>query len=419
MNLATLTLLFALLLPQLTTISHAAEPVRLGIFTVDATPPVGSPLAYNRMERKGSTLWLKGIVLLGDEQPIVMVAVDWIGIGGAGHDRFRAEIAKAVGTTPERVAVHCLHQHDAPRCDFGAEELLIDQGLSGQMVNIGFVVRVIRDAAKAAKNAAKQAQPITHVGVGQSRVHKVASNRRILGADGKVKHVRWTATADPKIRAFPEGTIDPLLKSISFYNDAKLLGVVTYYATHPQSYYQTGAADTDFPGMAREIRQQATGATHIHFNGAGGNIGAGKYNDGSHENRPVLARRVAQGMNDAFAATEKFAVTADDLDWQTVKVALPVSKHLKATVLHKRIADKNATTGARIEAACISPPQFRRPEDRYRLPDARQSSRVAHAGRTVCGIPTCRSGQASQLVCRNDSLWRLFTRLHRHRSRIL
>jgi hypothetical protein len=34
----------------------------------------------------------------------------------------------------------------------------------------------------------------------------------------------------------------------------------------------------------------------IHFNGDGGNIGAGKWNDGSHENRQILANRVATGM---------------------------------------------------------------------------------------------------------------------------
>ena len=32
---------------------------------------------------------------------------------------------------------------------------------------------------------------------------------------------------------------------------------MTYYATHPQSYYGRGGVNWDFVGMAREIREQA------------------------------------------------------------------------------------------------------------------------------------------------------------------
>ena len=60
---------------------------------------------------------------------------------------------------------------------------------------------------------------MTHVGAGSGTVEMVASNRRILGEDGKVLHTRWTATRDEEIRAFPAGTIDPELKLISFWND--------------------------------------------------------------------------------------------------------------------------------------------------------------------------------------------------------
>ena len=259
-------------------VAFGDAPLKMAVFTVDATPPIGSLLAFNIMERKGTSLWLKGMLLVGADKPVVIVAVDWIGIGGEGHTRFREAIASAVGTTRERVALHCLHQHDAPRLDWGAEELLANYGLSGKMFSVGFARKTMSRTAAAAKDALARLETVTHIGLGQAKVEKVASNRRILGPDGKVKHVRWTATTSAKIRAFPEGTIDPYLKSISFYHSDKLLNVVTYYATHPQSYYRTGAAEADFPGMARILREDVLGVPHIHFNGAGGNIGAGKYN---------------------------------------------------------------------------------------------------------------------------------------------
>ncbi|MBX6315900.1 MAG: hypothetical protein IRY99_23755, partial [Isosphaeraceae bacterium] len=126
---------------------------------------------------------------------------------------------------------------------------------------------------------------------------------------------------------------------------------LTFYATHPQSYYRTGGANPDFPGMAREQRQEATGVPHIHFNGAGGNIGAGKYNDGSHENRQILADRVAAGMARAWEATKKHPITAADLGWESEDVALPPSPNLDEAALLAKLKDESATPRARADAA--------------------------------------------------------------------
>ena len=105
--------------------------------------------------------------------------------------------------------------------------------------------------------------------------------------------------------------------------------MLSYYACHPQSYYRTGVPSPDFPGIARFIRLQAVPeALHVHFNGAGGNIGAGKYNDGAKENRMLLALRLAEGMKQAWKATQRHPLAAADVGWQTVSVRLPVAKHL-------------------------------------------------------------------------------------------
>lgn len=227
----------------------AESTLRVGTFVVDASPPIGSPLAYNPCKSVAMPLTARGIVLLGSGQPIVLCAVDWIGIANDGYDRWRDAIAQAVGTTRQRVSVHVLHQHDAPICDLSAERLLAKHGLGGILANVAFIEKTIDRAAKAARDAAAHAQEFTHIGLGQAKVEKVASNRRILGSDGKVRAVRYTSCADPKLRAEPEGTIDPFVKVISFWNGKQPLVVLTYYATHPQSYYRTGVANPDFPGL--------------------------------------------------------------------------------------------------------------------------------------------------------------------------
>ncbi|TWU01391.1 hypothetical protein [Neorhodopirellula pilleata] len=327
------------------TSDSSRQTLSLASFDIDVTPPVGFMMAYDRVRRVDELgLRCRGIVLTGTEQPIVLCAVDWIGIANQSHDRFRSRIAEAAGTTPSHVAVHTLHQHDAPRSDFGAEMLLHQVGASNLGAHDGSFAREVLDRLAVAIEAAiAQAQPITHAGFGSADVHQVASNRRIQDESGKVIATRYTATRDPKLRALPDGTIDPVLSSLSFWNDDKPLAVLSYYACHPQSYYRTGIPSPDFPGIARFIRSQdSPGPMYVHFNGAGGNIGAGKYNDGSNENRLILASRVADAMRESFESTTKFAIDANDIHWSVAPVSLPPANHLDRDTL---TAELNAWDG--------------------------------------------------------------------------
>src|SRR5687767_3658220 len=96
------TFALVLLLPA----AAIAAEVRLATFDVDATPPVGSMMAYDRVVRQDDLpLRLRGIVLIGADAPIVLCAVDWIGISNEGHDAFRQALAEAAGTSRERVAL--------------------------------------------------------------------------------------------------------------------------------------------------------------------------------------------------------------------------------------------------------------------------------------------------------------------------
>ena len=321
-----------------------AEPLRVGVFDVDASPPVGSPLAYDPCDAVAMSLRAQGIVLLGSDQPIVLCAVDWIGIANDGYTQWRLSIAAAVGTDPHRVSVHTLHQHDAPICDLSAEAILAQRGLSGLLFDVKFVQQTISRVATAAAAAKQDATTVTHVGIGQAAVEKVASNRRILGPNGKVRATRYTACTDPELRAEPEGVIDPQLKTISFWNEDKPTVVLTFFATHPQSYYRRGVANPDFPGMARFLRQVTlNGLPHVHFNGAGGNIGAGKYNDGAPENRQLLAQRMANGMAAAWQASQRYPITSGDVEWRSRGIAIEPAPHLDEEKLLAILDDEAKT----------------------------------------------------------------------------
>ena len=139
---------------------RAAEPVslRIATFDVDATPPVGSRMAYDPVTNTWNLgLRARGVVLLGAGEPIVLCAVDWIGIANEGHDTFRRTLAAAAGTSPQRVAVHTLHQHDAPDCDFGAEQILQEAGLDRLNFDGTFQREVLRRLEVAVRESLERA----------------------------------------------------------------------------------------------------------------------------------------------------------------------------------------------------------------------------------------------------------------------
>lgn len=333
-------------------VSYGEEHLRVGVFHVDASPPIGSPLAYDPTRAVTSPLSSRGLVILGNDSPIVLCAVDWIGASNEGFSRFREALAGAAKTPANRVAVHTLHQHDAPWCDFTVEELLAAHGLGGATSDPVYCRGVIERTARAVAEAIAAAQPVTHISLGQARVERVASNRRVLGRDGKVAHVRWTATQDPVVRAFPEGVIDPNLRLVGFWNGERPLAALTFYATHPQSYYRTGEANPDFPGLARDRRQSESGLAHIHFCGAGGNIGAGKFNDGDPRHRQELADRLAAGMEQAWATARKSPLQPGQVSWSSVDVELPVAAHLSEQNLLSELGDAARPALSRKYAAC-------------------------------------------------------------------
>jgi hypothetical protein len=295
--------------------------LRVATFEADVTPPLHTPLCIGLVapgERVDDPLYARGVVLFPDRgKPIVLCALDWLGIGNGGYDRWRAALAKAAGTDPSRVALHTVHQHDAPGDDASAQALLVEQNLPDAMESESFTLSAMQRVAAAIRRA--RPVTVTQVGAGSAEVIDVASNRRILGPDGKFQFQRYTACRNAPQCDAPVGVIDPWMKSVSFYNGEQRVATLHYYATHPMSHYGKGAISADFPGMAR-AKQSDTFA--VYFTGAAGNIGAGKFNDGSPERRPVLAERLSKAMQQARERETRFAV--ESFRWVVEPTALPV-----------------------------------------------------------------------------------------------
>lgn len=335
---------------------RAAEGgLRLATFEADVTPPLGSPLCHGNVtpaRQIVTPLLARGVVLLGAGEPIVLCALDWVALANASHVAIREALARAVGTTAERVAVHTVHQHDAPGSDLDTEHLLAQYGLGGRFSNAELDRRVFQTVADAARASLAQAQPVDQVGFGVGTVEKVASNRRVLGADGKVAFTRMSASKHPQAASAPEGVIDPRLRLVSFWQGERPLAALTYYATHPMSHYGKGGVNWDFIGGARALFDKALPGVHcVHFNGAGGNVTAGKYNDGDPANRTVLAGRVFAGMQAAWRAQQTQPLAAADLEWRVRPIALPARHAGAQDELQALLADAKLPLAQRVFAA--------------------------------------------------------------------
>ena len=328
--------------------SALAQAIQIAPFRADVTPPVGAPLCGGLVKPAvdvSEPLLALGVVLLSDEKPIVLCAIDFCEIRGADHIHWREVLAKAAGTSAERVALHSLHQHNAPLVDNAAQMLLPEIGI----LDAAATEKVLSGIAASIKTALKTPQTVTHISTGEAKVLEVAGNRRVQVIGGKVGKMRGSGSKDPELRALPEGLIDPFLKTVSFWNGDKKLAALHYYATHPMSYYNDGIVSHDFAGIAREKRTQEDGVPHIYFTGCGGNIGAGKYNDGTPTMRPLLAGRIYAAMVESEKNAKRVPLTK--LAWKHVPVVLQPDPEFPEERIVKVMQNTATSTSQRIAAA--------------------------------------------------------------------
>lgn len=327
----------------------------LATFAADITPPLGHPLCGGWIEPARAVddpLKALGVVLLGMGKPVVLCALDWCGVRNDAHLLWRRALAEAAHTTIDHVAVQTVHPHNAPFADTEAEKLIAAAPNPTSSLDLQFFGRVVRQSADALRAALGRTQRFTHLGTGQGRVEQVASNRRVLGDDGKVKWTRTSATRNPEARAAADGTIDPFLKTLSFWDGEKPLAALNYYATHPMSYYGDGRVSADFCGLARQQRQDADPSVfQVYFTGCAGNVTAGKYNDGTKENRIILRDRMVKGMAAAWAATKRQEVTGWEWRVRPLRFEPRPEKSFSAEASQQVLQDPKQKPAARNNAA--------------------------------------------------------------------
>jgi len=342
----------ALLVPAMANAEPQGE-LKIAPFRFDVTPPVGHSLCGGWIKPAVAVddpLEAIGFVLTGAGEPIVICTVDWTGLLNRAHLEWRTALAAAAGTSPDRVAVQCVHQHNAPFVCLDAQQIVAEQANLPGVVDLKFFESCLERGRTAVQQALQHLQSVTHVATGQAKVEKVAGNRRILNAGGKLETWRGSSSKNPQHWELPEGLIDPWMKEFAFYNQKQKLVACYYYATHPMSYYGDGRVTSDFVGLARKRRQsEAQDCTAIYFTGCSGNVAAGKYNNGSPEARVQLTERIDQAM---LACDQNLQTQSiNSVRWQTEPLTMVPSASLNETTLTAQIADGKLPNSTRIISA--------------------------------------------------------------------
>jgi hypothetical protein len=339
-------------------VAAAKTEFRLATFSANVTVPMGHALmggGIQPSQKVADPLFANGWVLLGGEKPIVMVSVDWCEIRNAAYDRWRNVLANAADTDPTHVLVTSVHVHDAPVADLEAQNILNASLAAGSICNLDFHEEAIQRVAQALKESLKSTQRVTHIGVGQAKVEKVASNRRYVLPDGTISHGRTSRTKNPQAHAAAEGTIDPWLKTLSFWDGKKAVAAMHAYAVHPMSYYGQGEVSADFVGMAQDWMQtNLPSVFQIYVSGCSGNLTAGKYNDGSPTNRPVLAGRIYQAMKTSWANTKLNPLKLADFRVVSLKLTPRDSAGFTVADLEKRLKEDPKPFGQCLAAMGLS-----------------------------------------------------------------
>jgi len=324
---------------------------RIATFNADVTPPLGTPIysSFKPLEVIEQPLQAKGVIIDDGSARYVLCAVDYCELCNSTYTRWRKAVADAAGADPCRVALHTVHQHTAPMLDEESFPILDSQASPCVHSSVESIDIPLQRLISAVHAAQSQFQPYNHVGTGQAKAERVASNRRIPNGDGTVT-TRFSSCKDPKLVDAPEGLIDPYVKTITFANGDKPVARLHYYATHPQSFYGDPRSSIDFPGMAREWLEKQEGVFQVYFTGCGGNVAAGKYNDASREARQGLYERLRAAMKAAADSTQY--APASPVTLRSAPLALtprsggPWSQAELDAQLAKADAHPNARSGA-------------------------------------------------------------------------
>ncbi|MBM3774688.1 MAG: hypothetical protein FJW37_05930 [Acidobacteria bacterium] len=236
--------------------------LQAGVARIDITPPVGISMAGYYAREGVSTgverpLTATALVLANDDAKIAIVACDLVFIQSPEVDQMRRDIAGAIGTDAGSVLMNFSHTHCGPTPpSWGVWQG--ERQIAMQKLYMAGLGPLLTGCAAMANHRLAPAR----AGFGAGSV-KIGINRRERDSDGKIF-----------LGENPDGPMDPEVGVLRVdRRDGSPLAVLFSYGCHTVTMGPKNLRLTpDFPGPARELIEQATGATALYLQAAAGDI---------------------------------------------------------------------------------------------------------------------------------------------------
>ncbi|MCK5801886.1 MAG: hypothetical protein KAI66_03590 [Lentisphaeria bacterium] len=272
----------------------------------DISPSIGDPHMIGcTIERILKPVYVRVICIEepnGDEGPFLLAMADHAGFDKISDRLAREAMAKATGVEFERIRINGSHNHTCPEASRADQQLLDERGL--KHVSVQWLNTVDGLLADAAREAVRCKRPAS-AWCGSTPVHGIAANRVIKhpGDDATMRLGAYRPDDAQMKSSYTEGAlglIDPDAHVLCFKGeDGRPIATVVNYACHVTALGTRGwGVHPDFPGIAMDIIEAETGGPGFFLQGCGGNVGTGKFSDGSME----AVERMGQSLGGSVVA---------------------------------------------------------------------------------------------------------------------
>jgi hypothetical protein len=266
--------LVAVLLSAGLTQSATAEDLRVGVATVDITPPRGYRMAGYFAERVNTgtrdPLLAKAIVFRQGDRRAALVFCDLVAVPGGVSGPARARAAEATGIPAANIAVAATHSHTGPLYYGVLRERFHKKALAAQgrdpHEEVDYAAQLAERISTAIARADAAAAP-ARIAAGVARETRLSFNRRFHMKDGTVRFNPGALNPDI-VR--PAGPIDPEVAVVLFRSatDDRPLATLTVFALHLDTVGGTEYS-ADYPGHLEAGLKQALGPRLVSLFGAG------------------------------------------------------------------------------------------------------------------------------------------------------
>ncbi len=346
-------------------------------------PRSGSPVAYAPARKIEDPLSARGITpLLGAGRPDRPLRGRLDRDQDGGHDAWREELARAAETSPDRVAVHTVHQHDGPPSLRRQEQLLTALRMGSQRFDTR--LHAGRSSKRRRQSATRCRQPARYRTWGSARPRSKKWPRTAASSAPTARENRYMSSTRSRRRLPRRRASSTRCCECSAYGTerSRCLPELLRHASAKPLWQGQRDARFSRPGP-QSVRARLSGRDAGLLHRRGRQRGGRKIQRRLARDAHGADGRIVEAMPRAWESTRKRPLRSA-VDWRVERVRLPLSPRDAAAL--ESACRRDCQQSARLSAASKLA-YLRRvregPPARALMPAAGRCARAAHAGRAV------------------------------------